>query len=309
MESFIVWSESAAIWPGMKTLSSLFTALLVLLAAPFARAEAPAPLAKPALWKVSDEDTTIYLFGTVHALPPGIAWYRGPVAEAFEGSRELVTEIPETEPSQMQAIVVAKALLPRGKTLRGLMSAAERTKFEAGLASLKLPAGGLDRFEPWYAAISLASLPLVREGYVPENGVENLLETRAKALGRERVGLETAEYQLGLFDALPADLQKRYLLDVVDSLPDMAGDLSKIIEAWKTGDADNLARLMNEQEEDPEVMRILLFQRNKAWADWIKARLAKPGKVFIAVGAGHLAGAGSVQDELTARGVSFTRVQ
>lgn len=293
----------------MKTLSALFTALLVFLAAPFAQADTPAQPARPALWKVADKDTTIYLFGTVHALPAGIAWYRGPVAEAFESAREVVTEIPETEPAQMQAIVAAKALLPRDQTLRGLMTPVERAKFEAGLATLKVPAGGFDRFEPWFAAITLASLPLIREGYVPDNGVENVLEARAQKLGRVRTGLETPEYQLGLFDSLPAAVQKLYLLEVVESLPDMAKDLSEIIAAWKAGDADHLARLMNEQEDDPEVMRILLFQRNKAWADWIKARLDKPGKVFIAVGAGHLAGPGSVQDELTARGVTFTRVQ
>ena len=31
----------------------------------------------PALWKVADKDTTIYLFGTVHALPKDVPWMRG----------------------------------------------------------------------------------------------------------------------------------------------------------------------------------------------------------------------------------------
>lgn len=264
---------------------------------------------RPALWKLSDADTTIWLFGTVHALPANVGWYRGEVAIAFEGAKELVTEIPETSPQDMSSVVLTKALLPKGQTLRGLLDADQRGRFEKALASLGLPASALDPYEPWYAAITLASLPIVRSGFVPENGVESLLSTRASTLGHPREGLETAEYQLGLFDSLPMDVQKRYVLEVADNLPTISDDLGRIIEAWKTGDAENLARLMNEQEDDPAIMEALMFRRNRAWADWIKSRLDRPGSVFIAVGAGHLAGPGSVQDELKARGLTVQRVQ
>lgn len=289
-------------------LSRLFAPLgylAALLAAP-AAAETPA---RPALWQVSDEDTTIWLFGTVHALPPDITWYRGEVAVAFEGSDELVTEIDEADPGKMQAIVVEKALLPRGQSLRDKLSPEERAKFEAALTGLKLPVSVMDRFEPWYAAIALATLPIQRSGYVADNGVENVLATRARALGQPRGALETPEYQLGLFDELSADVQKRYLMEVVGALPELTGLLGRIVEAWKVGDAEKLAVLMNEQEDDPAVMEALMFRRNRAWADWIAARLKQPGEVFLAVGAGHLAGPGSVQDELTARGLTTRRVQ
>lgn len=264
---------------------------------------------RPALWKVADADTTIWLFGTVHALPPGISWYQGEVATAFESADELVTEIAETEPSAMKAIVLEKALLPTGTSLRSQLAAEDRAKYEAALASLKLPVDAMDRFEPWYAAITLATLPIMRAGFVADNGAENVLETRAGALSHKRGALETAEYQLGLFDSLPTEVQQRYLMTIVTALPELSGDLGRIVEAWKVGDADNLAKLMNENEDDPAVMEALLFQRNRSWADWIKARLDKPGAVFLAVGAGHLAGPGSVQDELSTRGLTPTRVQ
>ena len=75
------------------------------------------------------------------------------------------------------------------------------------------------------------------------------------------------------------------------------------------GDAEKLAVLMHEQEDDPDVMEALMFRRNRAWADWISDRLKQPGEVFLAVGAGHLAGPGSVQEELATRGVQTRRVQ
>jgi len=264
---------------------------------------------RPALWKVADADTTIWLFGTVHALPPGIAWYQGQVATAFESSDELVTEIADTPPEAMKSIVLEKALLPTGKSLREQLPAEDRARFEAALADLKLPANALDRFEPWYAAITLATLPIMRAGYVADNGAETVLDSQADKHEHRRAALETAEYQLGLFDSMPAEVQQRYLMAIVKAVPELGTDLGRIVEAWKIGDADNLAKLMNENEDDPAVMEALLFKRNRAWADWVKARLDQPGNVFVAVGAGHLAGPGSVQEELALRGLTATRVQ
>ncbi|HMP56361.1 MAG TPA: TraB/GumN family protein [Novosphingobium sp.] len=278
--------------------------LFALLAGPAAASEA-----RPALWKVADEDTTIWLFGTVHALPADLSWYRGEVAIAFEGSDELVTEIDAVEPARMQAVVLEKAVLPRGQSLRDQLASDQRARLEDALRSLGLPLATMDRFEPWYAAIALATLPIQRSGYVADHGVENVLATRARALGKPRGALGTPEYQLGLFDELPDEVQKRYLMEIVRALPELSGLLGRIVEAWTSGDADKLAVLMHEQEDDPAIMEALMFRRNRAWADWIAARLEQPGEVFLAVGAGHLAGPGSVQDELAARGVAVRRVQ
>jgi uncharacterized protein YbaP (TraB family) len=265
--------------------------------------------AHPALWKVSDADTTIYLFGTVHALPPGLTWFDGKVATAFDGSQELVTEIVETEPAQMQALVMSTAVLPRGQSLRAILSPEDKLGVETALHTLGLPAATFDAFEPWYAAIGLATIPLSRQGYATENGVEGTLDARAKALGHPHSALETAEYQLGLFDSLPMDVQKTYLHDVIDGLPTLGEELRNMVAAWSVGDADKLAELMNDEEDDPAMMEKLLINRNRNWAGWIKARLDKPGTVFVAVGAGHLAGAGSVQDQLKDQGISTSRVQ
>ncbi len=269
---------------------------------------APAP-ARPALWVVKDKDTTIYLFGTVHALPKGIEWFDGRVATAFDRSGELITEIIEKSPEDMRPMVAAKATLPEGQNLRDGMGAAERKAFEAAMAGNGLPAAAFDRYQPWYAAVALSTLPLMRGGYDPANGVDSQLSAKAKAAGRSHGALETAEYQLGLFAALPMPVQQHYLAEVVKKLPKVTDELAAIIRAWKSGNAGRLARLMNADEDDPKLREVLLIQRNKAWARWIRMRLRSPGTLFIAVGAGHLAGAGSVLDQLARLGLHATRVQ
>ncbi|MCB2075320.1 MAG: TraB/GumN family protein [Novosphingobium sp.] len=264
---------------------------------------------RPALWKIADEDTTIYLFGTIHALPSRIDWLQGKVADAFEESGELITEIVREDPAQMQMLVFGKAMLPQGETLRGMLSPEEKAEYESALAAYGLPAQAFDRFEPWYTAVALSTVPMMRDGFASENGVEDTLQSRSATLGQSHGALETAEYQLDLFDTLPLDVQKRYLAQVVEDLPTMKDDLRKMVDAWKHGDAEELARLMNAQEDDPALVEALLTGRNRKWAEWIGNRLEEPGTVFLAVGAGHLAGEGSVQDQLSANGIAAERLQ
>lgn len=270
---------------------------------------APAEKARPALWKVADEDTTIWLFGTIHALPPGIDWFDGTVREAFDGSQELVTEITDTDPIEVQRLVLSRAMLPQGQSLRAMLSPEVKAAYEKQLAALALPAQAFDGFEPWYAALTLSTLSFVRQGYDSANGVEQTLGGRAKALGRRHGALETAEFQISLFDSLPLDAQKHYFAEMVDKLPQAGEQLAGMVEAWRTGDAEHLADLMNAEEDDPVMTEMIITGRNKAWAGWIGQRLDQPGTIFLAVGAGHLAGKGSVQDQLAARGISVQRVQ
>ena len=177
------------------------------------------------------------------------------------------------------------------------------------MKSSGLPVEAMDRFKPWFAAVNLSALPILKEGYDPAHGVESALDTRAKALARPHSALETAEYQLGLFDSLPQELQLSYLAEVVRTMPEARNEIAGMVEAWKRGDADRLAEIVNDDQDNPALMERLLFARNRAWTDWIRARMDKPGVVFLAVGAGHLAGDGSVQRLLAEKGIVSSRVQ
>lgn len=266
-------------------------------------------VARPALWKVQRGDTVIYLFGTVHALPANIDWFDGAVAQAFSESSSLVTEIIEKKPEEMRAIVMDKAMLPQGQNLRATLSPTTRKALEKALAGNGLAPAMFDSFRPWYAAVALSTLPLMKSGYDPANGVDGRLVKMAQERGIEHAALETPEYQLGLFDSLPIASQRGYLREVAINSPKITTELGAMIAAWKVGNAARLAKLINADQSDPKLAEALLLGRNRNWAAWIGERLTKPGKVFIAVGAGHLAGHGSVQEQLAKQGIIATRVQ
>lgn len=265
--------------------------------------------AKPALWKLSDPDTTIYLFGTVHVLPKGIEWLQGPVATAFDRSDTLVTEIPEAQPASMQALIGKLAVLPKGQTLKTVLKPKDYASLNKALASNGVPAGALDPLEPWFVAVTLSTLPLLKEGYSPESGVEAALQARAKTEKMPQVGLETAEFQLGIFDSLPQKAQVSYLREVIKGMPKLKGQIDSMVKYWAAGNPEKLGQMMNADQTDPALMKALLTNRNRNWTGWIKQRLDQPGTVFIAVGAGHLAGKDSVQSMLKKQGFKITRVQ
>lgn len=290
---------------------AIFPGNLASAAEPAATATAPMTDADPALWVVKDEDTTIYLFGTVHVLKPGLGWFDEAVKTAFDKSDQLMLEIvlPEDQ-AEMAKVMMPLAIDQNGKTLSSRLDPEQLKAYQAAMASVGLPAAQFDMFEPWFPAITLSIFPLAKLGYDPEQGAEKQLTRFAKDAGKPVAGLETLSEQLGFFDGLPETQQVAFLNTVVKDIDKLGPQLDKMVALWAKGDPDGLAVAMNESmAATPELAKTLLWDRNARWADQLKARMDQPGTVFVAVGAGHLAGEKSVQDYLKARGLTVKRVK
>ena len=275
-------------------------------APPTAETPPPGAVAGPALWKVSDADTTVYLFGTVHALPKDKVWYDARIARAFGSAGELVTEIDTGELGTSAQALAKEGMLPQGQALRPMMKPEDRQQYEAAMVALGLPVDALDRYQPWFAAMTLSLLPLLKTGYDTQSGVE--LSLAAQTGSRKHSGLETVAQQISLFETMPTDEQLVFLDNTVEDLPRASASLDAMVAAWLKGDADQLAHLLNAELTDAQLRDRLLTQRNANWAQWVQHRLEQPGTVFVAVGAGHLAGEGSVQDQLRKLGLKVERV-
>ena len=266
--------------------------------------------ADPALWRVKDEDTTIYLFGTIHVLKPGLGWFDEAVAKAFAASDQVVVEMIEPTGEGGRDGIVQRAVAKDNTPLTQKLPEDKRAAYAAALKGIGLPADGLDRFQPWFAAVTLVQAPMGQLGYKAEEGVERRIAAAAKEAGKEMIGLETFEQQIGFLAGLSPEAQLRFLVSTVDELPDTGKVFSEMIDSWSKGDPDRLAALMNETlKDEPEVEARLLTDRNKAWAGWIAERMKTPGTVFLAVGAGHLAGPNSVQQQLKAYRLNAKRVK
>jgi uncharacterized protein YbaP (TraB family) len=262
----------------------------------------------PALWVVKDEDTTVYLFGSVHLLKPGLGWFDDGVKTAFDSSDQLVLELVEPPAAEVQALFGKLAMDQQGKTLRSKMNDADRAVYEAAMGKLGIPAPAFDPFEPWAAGITLSVVAMQKSGFDPNSGVEKQLTAAAKVSNKPIAGLETMEFQLGLFDTLPEAEQITFLVETAKLIDEVASTTDKMVDMWASAETESLGQLMNEGLTSRTLYDALLTKRNANWAKWISARMAKPGVTFMAVGAGHLAGPTSVQNLLPAYGLSATRV-
>lgn len=273
------------------------------------KAVPPAPKdVDPALWVVKDEDTTIYLFGTVHILKPGLSWFDEGVKTAFDASDRLVLEMVEPPAAETQALFSKLAIDTSGKTLRSKMTDSDRPIYEAALGKIGLPAEALDPLDPWAAAVTISVVAMQKQGFDINSGAEKQLTAAAKAVSKPIGGVETIEYQLGIFDNMPESEQVRFLIESAKVIDNSEQMMDRMVALWGTPDPEGLGRLMNEGLTSRALYDALLTRRNANWAKWIDEQMEKPGTTFMAVGAGHLAGPTSVQALLPAYGLSAERV-
>ncbi len=294
-------TEPAKVRPSLGELQAGFEANL-------AAARATRGPGKPPVWTLSDTDTVIHLFGTVHLLRPGMDWGSDAFEAAFEGADTLVLEV-DTKSQQAQARMlqdfVARGLYQDGRTLRGALDPADEAVIEAALDSVGLPLDSINSFEPWLAAVNLSTRKLQADGYDPAAGIETLLQARAEAAGKAFAYLEEISDQADAFDLMSEPAQIDFLYQTAVQIEDSPRMLDLMVAEWADGDIAGIAALA--ASPDPtglgdEAYQAVLVRRNAAWVPQIEAMLDLPGQVFIAVGAAHLAGPDSVIAMLRQRG-------
>ena len=287
-------------------------AALLAFAGPTGARAPAASAARPALWQVSDQDTTIYLFGTIHLLPPGYQWRSAKFDQALANSQELVVEtvVDLNNPTEIQS---AKMNLGFSRGLPPIIERvppAKRALLRSVIAKTIYPEKVYNQMETWLAALELLGVRLQQMGLKGEQGPEQTLRLEFQAAKKPIGQLETNAEQLGYFDRLPEKAQRLLLEGSIDPPADMQKDFAPMLSSWSRGDTKAIGIAFNRDlSGSPALLDNLLKQRNAHWKDWIEQRLATPGTVFVAVGAGHLAGSSSVINLLQKDGYKVRRLQ
>ena len=268
--------------------------------------------AKPALWEVSDPDTKIYLFGTIHLLPKNYGWRTRALDRAIASADTLVVEtiIDPKNPAELTRELIRLGYANGLPPLATRLDPAKRPLLEAAIAKTGIPRPAFDRMRTWAAAFTLLGLQFKELGVQGEDGVENNLRNAFTSAGKTIGQLETNGEQLGFFNALPEKAQRDLLEGALETPTATKNDFGQMLDAWAKGDVERIARTFNDQlAGSPDLMEGLIRRRNVAWSAWVQRRLDAPGTVLLAVGAGHLAGENSVQAMLERQGYRVTRVQ
>ncbi len=272
---------------------------------------APAAEAHPALWKLSDADTTIYLFGTIHVLPHSLKWQTPRMEAAMNAADALVLEtVLDAAPQSARDTMATLATSPHLPPLLDRVPPAKRAALQAAVTNAGLSMATLDKLETWAAALTLGSTGMAALDATHQDGAEQVLLRKFRSSHKPVSGFETAVEQLGYFDALPEAAQRVFLMSVAEDTTDPKAEYAAMLKAWTSGNERAIALSYDDTNKlSPALADALVRQRNIKWANWIVARMAKPGTLFIAVGAGHLAGPQSVEAMLGAKGYQAVRIQ
>lgn len=282
------------------TAFTLFALLIVtpVLADAQDKPQAPAVIqAHPALWIVHSRKATAYLLGSVHLLPANVSWRTPEIEAAMNESDVFVFEAPTDEKgqAQFQAFIVAHGTLPRGTTLPSLLSSEASKDYTAALDITGVPPDYLMDKRPWYAALILRVAAIMHQRYSPEIGVDLQVFAKAKLTGKSFRYFETVDQQLSLF----AQRDRKLEIDEFDAglkqlLKEQANP-ALLVGAWARGDVAAIDKEMNsELSTVPGARKILLDDRNRNWVAKLRGMLGERHTYFVTVGAGHLAGSGSV---------------
>ena len=275
-------------------------------------AEVRGPSGSPALWQVADKDTTVYLFGTIHLLPKDYAWRTPKFDEVIAGSQGLIVEtiVDQSNPQALAGELARIGFRDGLEPIATRVPPGKRGALEAAIAKTGVPRPAFDRMETWAAAFMLLGTQFKDLGLTGEAGVEAVLKSAFTQAGKPVGQLETNAEQLGMFDTLPETAQRALLEGAIDHPGDMRTQFQGMLTAWARGDVASIGKTFNEDlSGSPELRDALLRRRNANWKAWIERRMTAPGSVFVAVGAGHLAGPDSVVDMLQRDGYRVRRVQ
>ncbi|MBW8303320.1 MAG: TraB/GumN family protein [Brevundimonas sp.] len=269
-----------------------------------ASAVTPAEGQGPALWIVSDTDSTLYLFGTMHLLRPTTGWGTERVDRAFASASHLIMEVDSPEDQAALLPIIREHGLSPDRPLSSLLTAGEIAALDAAARTIGTSAGGMEPMRPWLAGVTVQSASIIRAGYAVESGVEPILKARADAAGMTVSGFETPDEQIRMLAGFPEEGQLIYLRSALDDFGKAQTEVDQLVEAWASGDVETIRALaVDPLRETPLLYDALLVRRNTNWANQIETLLDGSGTAFIAVGALHLAGEDSVQQILLGRGV------
>jgi uncharacterized protein YbaP (TraB family) len=268
--------------------------------------------ANPAMWKVQGVKGTIYLFGSVHVMKPSVHWETAKEQAAFKSSGTLYLEIADTSPAAQAALrpMIMSIGIDQEHPLSTKISKEDVAALDDALKAM----GGekaIEPMQPWLAYLTLSVVPMIQAGYDPMGGIDPQLQKEAEAAHKPIKGFETAEEQMHFFADFPQADQVALLHEELQELPKSGEKFDEVVASWSRGDVEKIAQVDDGElrQKHPELYKRLLVDRNAKIADTLASLLKDPatGTIFVAVGAGHLAGPDSIQKMLEQRGFTAAR--
>jgi len=264
--------------------------------------------ATPPLWVVEKDGKKLFLFGSIHLMPPQTQWRHEEISQALAASQVFVFEAPlDHAGTQMSRFVEKDGKLQDGRSLKDVVPEEVYADLETAAWRVQCSPKMFQPFRPWMAAVYLELCSYIKAGFSRYFGVDQVIEQEALSRGAALAYFETVEEQLSYFAALDRKTEAAYLRSTVHGVLEDPDLPYKLLSAWSSGNSDELAKFVDDGFKDVPVLKSqLLVARNRKWVVRIKEMLESEHPHFVTVGVGHLVGKDSVVSMLRAKGFKVT---
>lgn len=279
---------------------------------------APTDEDKSLLWEISGQDLTesSFLYGTIHMINKSDFFLTESTKEALSDTDQITFEINMEDMSNFAALmpVMMKMFMSDGQTLKDLYTEEEYELVQAHFEKLGLPLAFLGRIKPMFLSMMASEDAMNMQGSAQSGEIVSYeMELMKMAQEQEKPidGLETAEFQMSLFDSIPYDVQAQMLMATIKSGDSGEEDnqLEQMVEMYKNQDIQGMQRMVKGDKGGiSEYEELLLLRRNRNWIPVMEEMMAK-NATFFAVGAGHLGGEEGVIALLRKAGYTVSPVQ
>jgi len=267
---------------------------------------------KTSLWKISDGKNSLYLGGTIHLLRSTDYPLPSEFDSAYTKSETLIfeTDLSQMNTPEFQQSIMKAVTYSGDTTLQQKLRPEIYARITTFLSAKGIPTHSLDMFRPSMISILLTQWEMAKYE-MAEEGVDLHFFKKASTDKKKVVGLESTDEQIHYIATLGEDDPNSLLLNTIDEMSTLASTINTMIEAWKTGDEQNLSELIVKEmkESYPSVYQSLLVQRNKNWQPEIIKLITTKETEFILVGAGHLVGKDGLLESLRTEGYTVEQVQ
>jgi len=240
--------------------------------------------AEPAIWVVKGPHSTVYLFGTIHALDTNHPWHSAKIDAAIQQSQSLWLEVPNVDDAASMQPLVMQLGLDMAHPLSTRLTPDQMTKLNKAAAGLPGGPGMLEMMKPWLAGMMLSLAPVMQAGYDPNSGVELELKPEFTKANKPVKGFETMEQQIHYFADMSDKAQLDFLVSELDDADSAVDKFKELVAAWYSGDVAKLDALNNAEFRDkyPDLFQLLLVKRNQNFTSQIQDLLKGDGVAFVA---------------------------
>lgn len=268
--------------------------------------------ADSSVWRVSDDNSSIYLAGTIHLLRAQDYPLPSPYEAAYLAADRLIfeTDIAAMSDLGLQQRMLEQLTYQDGRTLRTVLNNDTYLALEAYTQSIGMPLGMMQTFKPGLLTSTLSMIELQRLGFTPQ-GVDAYFHAKATVDAKPRGELESIDDQFAMLAAMGEGYESEFVMHSLADFDQLEDMIESIILAWRTGDVDLLESrfLAPLLENTPALYQSLLVERNEAWLPQIEAMFTQDGTEYVLVGAAHLVGDHGLLTMLAARGYHIDQLQ